>query len=111
MSISPLPRRSPPRRATRRSPSSRRRTSRTPDKPTITRTVTNRSVSRKTSMRSPSRSDYRNPSPRRTRTTDRSDEYYHNYRPSPEYQTPDSSPTARRRANLYPTGSTRTKME
>jgi len=111
MSISPLPRRSPPRRATRRSPSSRRRASRTPDRPTITRTVTNRSVSKKTSRRSPSRSDYRNPSPRRTRTTDRSDDYYHNYRPSPEYQTPDSSPTARRRANLYPTGSTRTKME
>jgi hypothetical protein len=111
MSVSPSPRRSPPRRTTRRSPSSRRRASRTPDRPTITRTVTNRSVSRKTSRRSPSRSDYRNPSPRRTRTTDRSDDYYHDYRPSPEYQTPDSSPTARRRANLYPAGSTRTKME
>jgi hypothetical protein len=111
MSVSPSPRRSPPRRTTRRSPSSRRRASRTPDRPTITRTVTNRSVSRKTNRRSPSRSDYRNPSPRRTRTTDRSNDYYHDYRPSPEYQTPDSSPTARRRANLCPAGSTRTKME
>jgi hypothetical protein len=100
MSISPSPRRSPPRRATKRSPSSRRRASRTPDRPTITRTVTGRSLSRKTSRRSPSRSEYRNPSPRRNRTTDRADDYYHDYRPSPEYQTPDSSPAARRRANL-----------
>jgi hypothetical protein len=111
MSISPSPRRSPPRRATRRSPSSRRRASRTPDRPTITRTITGRSLSRKTSKRSPSRSEYRNPSPRRHRTTDHPDDYHYNYRPSPEYQTPDSSPTARRRANLYPAGSTRTKME
>jgi len=111
MSISPSPRRSSPRRATRRSPSSRRRASRTPDRPTITRTITGRSLSRKTSKRSPSRSEYRNPSPRRHRTTDHPDDYHYNYRPSPEYQTPDSSPTARRRANLYPAGSTRTKME
>jgi hypothetical protein len=96
MSISPSPRRSPPRRTTRRSPSSRRRASRTPDRPTITRTVTGRSLSRKAIRRSPSRAEYRNPSPRRTRTTDRPNDYYHNYRPSPEYQTPDSSPTARR---------------
>jgi hypothetical protein len=101
MSISPSPRRSPPRRATKRSPSNRRRASRTPDRPTITRTVTRRrSPSRKASRRSPSRSEYRNPSPRRNRTTDRPDDYYHDYRPSPEYQTPDSSPAARRRANL-----------
>jgi hypothetical protein len=111
MSVSPSPRRSPPRRTTRRSPSSRRRASRTPDRPTITRTVTGRSLSRKAIRRSPSRAEYRNPSPRRTRTTDRPDDYYHNYRPSPEYQTPDSSPTARRRANLYAASSTRTKME
>jgi hypothetical protein len=111
MSISPSPRRSPPRRTSRRSPSNRRRTSRTPDRTTITRTVAGRSLSRKAIRRSPSRAEYRNPSPRRTRTTDRPDDYYHSYRPSPEYQTPDSSPTARRRANLYSTGSTRTKME
>jgi hypothetical protein len=111
MSISPSPRRSPPRRTARRSPSSRRRASRTPDRPTITRTVTGRSLSRKAIRRSPSRAEYRNPSPRRTRTTDRPDDYYHDYRPSPEYQTPDSSPTARRRANLYAASSTRTKME
>jgi hypothetical protein len=111
MSISPSPRRSPPRRTTRRSPSSRRRASRTPDRPTITKTVTGRSLSRKAIRRSPSRAEYRNPSPRRTRTTDRPDDYYHDYRPSPEYQTPDSSPTARRRANLYSAGSTRTKMD
>jgi hypothetical protein len=111
MSISPSPRRSPPRRTTRRSPSSRRRASRTPDRPTATRTVTGRSLSRKAVRRSPSRAEYRNPSPRRTRTTDRPDDYYHDYRPSPEYQTPDSSPSARRRANLYPAGPTRTKME
>jgi hypothetical protein len=110
MSISPSPRRSPPRRTSRRSPSSRRRASRTPDRPTATRTVTRRSLSRKAVRRSPSRAEYRNPSPRRTRTTDRPDNY-HNYRPSPEYQTPDSSPSARRRANLYPAGPTRTKME
>ena len=110
MSISPSPRRSPPRRTTRRSPSNRRRASRTPDRPTATRTVTGRSLSRKAVRRSPSRAEYRNPSPRRTRTTDRPDNY-HNYRPSPEYQTPDSSPSARRRANLYPAGPTRTKME
>jgi hypothetical protein len=111
MSISPSPRRSPPRRTTRRSPSSRRRASRTPDRPTVTRTVTGRSLSRKAIRRSPSRAEYRNPSPRRTRTTDRPEDYHHNYRPSPEYQTPDSSPTARRRANLYSAGSTRNKME
>ncbi len=111
MSISPSPRRSPPRRAPKRSPSSRRRASPTPDRPTITRAVTGRSLSRKAIRRSPSRAEYRNPSPRRTRTTDRPDDYYYDYRPSPEYQTPDSSPTARRRANLYSTGSTRTKME
>jgi hypothetical protein len=111
MSISPSPRRSPPRRTTRRSPSSRRRASRTPDRPTATRTVTGRSLSRKAVRRSPSRAEYRNPSPRRTRTTDRPDDYYHDYRPSPEYQTPDSSPSARRRANLYPAGPTRTKKE
>jgi hypothetical protein len=111
MSISPSPRRSPPRRAPRRSPSSRRRASRTPDRPTITRTITGRSLSRKTSRRSPSRSEYRNPSPRRHRTADHPEDYHYNYRPSPEYQTPDSSPTARRRANLYAAGSTRNKME
>jgi hypothetical protein len=111
MSISPSPRRSPPRRTTRRSPSSRRRANRTPDRPTATRTVTGNSLSRKAVRRSPSRGEYRNPSPRRTRTTDRPDDYYHVYRPSPEYQTPDSSPSARRRANLYPAGPTRTKME
>jgi hypothetical protein len=111
MSISPSPRRSPPRRTIKRSPSSRRRASRTPDRPTLTRTATGRSLSRKASRRSPSRSEYRNPSPRRNRTTDRSDDYYYDYRPSPEYQTPDSSPTARRRANLYSAGSARTKIE
>jgi hypothetical protein len=111
MSISPSPRRSPPRRTTRRSPSSRRQSSRTPDRPTATRTATGRSLSRKAVRRSPSRTEYRNPSPRRTRTTDRPDDHYHDYRPSPEYQTPDSSPSARRRANLYPAGHTRPKME
>jgi hypothetical protein len=111
MSIFPSPRRSPPRRTIKRSPSSRRRASRTPDRPTLTRTITGRSLSRKPSRRSPSRSEYRNPSPRRTRTTDRPDDYYYEYRPSPEYQTPDSSPTARRRANLYSAGSIRTKTE
>jgi hypothetical protein len=110
MSISPSPRRSPPRRTTRRSPSSRRRTSRTPDR-TPTRTATGRSMSRKAVRRSPSRTEYRNPSPRRTRTTDRSEDHHYNYRPSPEYHTPDSSPTARRRANLYAASSTRIKME
>jgi hypothetical protein len=110
MSISPSPRRSPPRRTTRRSPSSRRRASRTPDR-TATRTATGRSMSRKTVRRSPSRTEYRNPSPRRTRTTDRSEDHHYNYRPSPEYHTPDSSPTARRRANLYAASSTRIKME
>ncbi len=111
LSISPSPRRSPPRRTIKRSPSSRRRASRTPDKPTLTRTATGRSLSRKASRRSPSCSEYRNPSPRRNRTTDRSDDYYYDYRPSPEYQTPDSSPTARRRANLYSAGSARTNIE
>jgi hypothetical protein len=111
MSISPSPRRSPPRRVTRRSPSSRRRASRTPERPTITRIITGRSLSRKAIRRNPSLAEYRNPSPRRTRTTDHPDDYYHNYRPSPEYQTPDSSPTARRRANLYAASSNRTKME
>jgi hypothetical protein len=111
MSISPSPRRSPPRRATRRSPSSRRRASRTPDRPTATRTPTGRSLSRKAVRRSPSRAEYRNPSPCRTRTTDRPEDYHYSYRPSPEYQTPDSSPTTRRRANLYTTSSTRNKME
>jgi hypothetical protein len=111
MSISPSPRRSPPSRAPRRSPSNRRRTSRTPDRPTATRPTTGRSLSRKASRRSPSRTEYRNPSPSRTRTTDRSEDYHYNYRPSPEYQTPDSSPSARRRANLYPSSSTRSKME
>jgi hypothetical protein len=110
MSISPSPRRSPPRRTTRRSPSSRRRASRTPDR-TATRTATGRSMSRKAVRRSPSPTEYRNPSPRRTRTTDRSEDHHYNYRPSPEYQTPDSSPTARRRANLYAASSTRVKME
>jgi hypothetical protein len=111
MSISPSPRRSPPRRTTRRSPSSRRRASRTPDRPTATRTATGRSISRKAVRRSPSRAEYRNPSPRRTRTTDHTEDYHYSYRPSPEYQTPDSSPSARRRANLYTTSSTRNKME
>jgi hypothetical protein len=111
MSISPSPRRSPPRRAPKRSPSSRRRASRTPNRPMITRTITGRSLSRKASRRSPSRSEYRNPSPRRHRTADHPEDYHYNYRPSPEYQTPDSSPTARRRANLYSANSTRNKME
>jgi hypothetical protein len=111
MSISPSPRRSPPRRTTRRSPSSRRRASRTPDRPTATRTATGRSISRKAVRRSPSRAEYRNPSPRRTRTTDHTEDYHYSYRPSPEYQTPDSSPSARRKANLYTTSSTRNKME
>jgi hypothetical protein len=111
MSISPSPRRSPPRRTPRRSPSNRRRTSRTPERPTATRSTTGRSLSRKASRRSPSRAEYRNPSPRRTRTTDRPEDYHYNYRPSPEYQTPDSSPSARRRANLYPSSSSRNKME
>jgi hypothetical protein len=111
MSISPSPRRSPPRRTSRRSPSSRRRASRTPDRPTITRSVAARSLSRKTSRRSPSRAEYRNPSPRRHRATEHPEDHRYNYRPSPEYQTPDSSPTARRRANLYAASSTRTKME
>ena len=111
MSISPSPRRSPPRRTARRSPSSRRRASRTPDRPTATRTATGRSTSRKAVRRSPSRAEYRNPSPRRSRTTDHAEDYHYSYRPSPEYQTPDSSPTARRRANLYAASSNRTKME
>jgi hypothetical protein len=111
MSISPSPRRSPPRRTPRRSPSSRRRTSRTPERPTATRTTTGRSLSRKATRRSPSRSEYRNPSPRRTRATDRTEDYHYSYRQSPEYQTPDSSPSARRRANLYPSSSSRSKME
>jgi hypothetical protein len=111
MSISPSPRRSPPRRTPRRSPSSRRRTSRTPERPTSTRSTTGRSLSRQASRRSPSRTEYRNPSPRRTRTTDRPEDNHYNYRPSPEYQTPDSSPSARRRANLYPSSSTCSKME
>jgi hypothetical protein len=111
MSISPSPRRSPPRRTARRSPSSRRRASRTPDRPTATRTATGRSISRKAVRRSPSRAEYRNPSPRRTRTTDHTEDYHYSYRPSPEYQTPDSSPSARRRANLYTASSTRNKME
>ena len=111
MSVSPSPRRSPPRRTPRRSPSSRRRASRTPDRPTATKATTARSLSRKASRRSPSRAEYRNPSPRRTRTTDSRDDYHYNYRPSPEYQTPDSSPSARRRANLYTFSSSRNKME
>jgi hypothetical protein len=111
MSISPSPRRSPPRRTPRRSPSSRRRASRTPDRPAATRPTTRRSLSRKASRRSPSRTEYRNPSPRRTRTTDRPEDYHYSYRPSPEYQTPDSSPSARRRANLYTSSSSRNKME
>jgi hypothetical protein len=111
MSISPSPRRSPPRRTPRRSPSSRRRASRTPDRPAATRPTTGRSLSRKASRRSPSRAEYRNPSPRRTRNTDSREDYHYNYRPSPEYQTPDSSPSARRRANLYTSSSTRNKME
>jgi hypothetical protein len=111
MSVSPSPRRSPPRRTPRRSPSSRRRASRTPDRPTATKPTTARSLSRKASRRSPSRAEYRNPSPRRTRTTDSREDYHYSYRPSPEYQTPDSSPSARRRANLYTSSSTRNKME
>jgi hypothetical protein len=111
MSISPSPKHSPPRRTARRSPSSRRRTSRTPDRPTATRTASERSISRKAVRRSPSRAEYRNPSPRRTRTTDSREDYHYSYRPSPEYQTPDSSPSARRRANLYTSSSTRNKME
>ena len=111
MSVSPSPRRSPPRRTPRRSPSSRRRASRTPDRPTATKATTARSLSRKASRRSPSRAEYRNPSPRRTRTTDSREDYHYSYRPSPEYQTPDSSPSARRRANLYTSSSTRNKME
>ena len=111
MSVSPSPRRSPPRRTPRRSPSSRRRASRTPDRPTATKATTARSLSRKASRRSPSRAEYRNPSPRRTRTTDSREDYHYSYRPSPEYQTPDSSPSTRRRANLYTSSSTRNKME
>jgi hypothetical protein len=111
MSISPSPRRSPPRRTARRSPSSRRRASRTPDRSATTRAATGRSISRKAVRRSPSRAEYRNPSPRRSRTTDHAEDYHYSYRPSPEYQTPDSSPSARRRANLYTASSTRNKME
>ena len=110
MSISPSPRRSPPRRTPRRSPSNRRRTSRTPDKATA-RPTTGRSSSRKATRKSPSRAEYRNPSPRRTRTTDSRENYHYSYRQSPEYQTPDSSPSTRRRANLYTSSSNRSKME
>jgi hypothetical protein len=111
MSISPSPRRSPPRRTPRRSPSTRRRASRTPDRPAATRPTTGRSLSRKASRRSPSRTEYRNPSPRRTRNNDSREDYHYSYRQSPEYQTPDSSPSARRRANLYTSSSNRNKME
>jgi hypothetical protein len=110
MSISPSPRRSPPRRTPRRSPSTRRRASRTPDRATA-RPTTGRSSSRKASRRSPSRTEYRNPSPRRTRATEGREDYHYSYRQSPEYQTPDSSPSARRRANLYTSSSSRNKME
>jgi hypothetical protein len=110
MSISPSPRRSPPRRTPRRSPSNRRRASRTPDRATA-RPTTGRSSSRKASRRNPSRAEYRNPSPRRTRATDSREDYHYSYRQSPEYQTPDSSPSARRRANLYTSSSNRNKME
>jgi hypothetical protein len=110
MSISPSPRRSPPRRTPRRSPSNRRRTSRTPDRATA-RPTTGRSSARKATRRSPSRAEYRNPSPRRTRTTDSREDYHRSYRQSPEYQTPDSSPSTRRRANLYTSSSNRSKME
>jgi hypothetical protein len=111
MSISPSPRRSPPRRTPRRSPSNRRRASRTPDRPATSRPTTGRSSSRKASRRSPSRAEHRNPSPRRTRATERPEDYHYSYRQSPEYQTPDSSPSARRRANLYTSSSNRNKME
>jgi hypothetical protein len=111
MSISPSPRRSPPRRTPRRSPSNRRRASRTPDRPATSRPTTGRSLSRKASRRSPSRVEHRNPSPRRTRATERPEDYHYSYRQSPEYQTPDSSPSARRRANLYTSSSNRNKME
>jgi hypothetical protein len=111
MSISPSPRRSPPRRTPRRSPSTRRRASRTPDRPAATRPTTGRSSSRKASRRSPSRAEYRNPSPRRTRANDSREDYHRSYRQSPEYQTPDSSPSTRRRANLYTSSSNRNKME
>jgi hypothetical protein len=111
MSISPSPRRSPPRRTPRRSPSNRRRASRTPDRPATSRPTTGRSSSRKASRRSPSRTEYRNPSPRRTRANERPEDYHYSYRQSPEYQTPDSSPSARRRANLYTPSSNRNKME
>jgi hypothetical protein len=111
MSISPSPRRSPPRRTPRRSPSNRRRASRTPDRSTTARPTTRRSLSRKASRRSPSRAEYRNPSPRRTRTTDSREDYHYSYRQSPEYQTPDSSPSTRRRANLYTSSSSRNNME
>ena len=110
MSISPSPRRSPPRRTPWRSPSNRRRTSRTPDR-AAARPTTGRSSSRKASRRSPSRAEYRNPSPRRTRATDNREDYHYTYRQSPEYQTPDSSPSTRRRANLYTSSSNRNKME
>ena len=110
MSISPSPRRSPPRRTPWRSPSNRRRTSRTPDR-AAARPTTGRSSSRKASRRSPSRAEYRNPSPRRTRATDNREDYHYSYRQSPEYQTPDSSPSTRRRANLYTSSSSRNKME
>ena len=110
MSISPSPRRSPPRRTPWRSPSNRRRTSRTPDR-AAARPTTGRSSSRKASRRSPSRTEYRNPSPRRTRATDNREDYHYSYRQSPEYQTPDSSPSTRRRGNLYTSSSNRNKME
>jgi len=110
MSISPSPRRSPPRRTPWRSPSNRRRTSRTPDR-AAARPTTGRSSSRKASRRSPSRAEYRNPSPRRTRATDNREDYHYSYRQSPEYQTPNSSPSTRRRANLYTSSSNRNKME
>jgi len=111
MSISPSPRRSPPRRTPRRSPSNRRRASRTPDRSATSRPTTGRSSSRKASRRSPSRAEYRNPSPRRTRAADSQEHYHYSYRQSPEYQTPDSSPSTRRRANLYTSSSSRNKME
>jgi hypothetical protein len=111
MSISPSPRRSPPRRTPRRSPSNRRIASRTPYRPTTSRPTTGRSLSRKASRRSPSRVEHRNPSPRRTRATERPEDYHYSYRQSPEYQTPDGSPSARRRANLYTSSSNRNKME
>jgi hypothetical protein len=91
MSMSPELRQSPPRRTSRRSPSSRRR-SLTPDRK---QKMTTRSLSRRPTNRSPSRSNWRNPSPQRREYQERIEDDFS--------ISPSDSPIARRRANLYTT--------